>query len=219
MRFMDDLYAFLWTSSIENNSNTYLITGKRNILIDPGHYHLFNRIKEELKKLALSISDIDLVIFTHGHLDHMEGIRAFQDTPAIYAIHKDEWHIIKKGLSYHMGVFCSYDIKPHMLLQDGDLVVGDKKFQIIHTPGHSPGSICIYWSDKRVLFTGDCVFEQGIGRTDLPGGDSEALRMSIRKISELDTHYVLPGHGDMVIGKDEVERNFKHIEKFWFAFL
>ena len=219
MRVMDDLYAFFWMDPTENNSNTYLITGKRNILIDPGHYHLFSHVREELERLSLSIQDIDVIIFTHGHLDHMEAIKVFKDSPALYAIHKDEWNMIKKGSSYHMGVFCSADFIPHILLQEGDLTIGDKNFKIIHTPGHSPGSICIYWAEKKVLFTGDCIFEQGIGRTDLPGGNSEQLKESIKRISQLGAWYVMPGHGDMVIGSDEVEKNFKQIEEFWFPFL
>jgi len=219
MRIMDDLYAFLWTSFTENNSNTYLITGKRNILIDPGHYYLFDHVRSELNKLSLSISDIDIVLVTHGHLDHMEGIKIFKNSPAIYAIHEKEWELIKNGSSYHMGVFGPSDIEPHILLQEGDLIIGDKRFLIIHTPGHSPGSICIYWPDRKALFTGDCVFEQGIGRTDLPGGNGEELKNSIRKIAKLDVWYVFPGHGDIIIGQDEVKSNFRHIEEFWFSFI
>jgi len=219
MRVMDDLYVFFWTSFTENNCNTYLITGERNILIDPGHQHLFGHVKDGLQKLGLSIEDIDVVLITHGHLDHMEGIRIFEDSPAIYAVHKEEWSVIKRGPAYHMGVFASPNVNPHILLQEGDLTIGDKRFEIIHTPGHSPGSICIYWPEKKVLFTGDCVFEQGVGRTDLPGGDGEELKESIKNISKLGAWYVLPGHGDMVIGKDEVDRNFKQIEEFWFPFL
>ncbi len=219
MRVMDDLYAFFWTDPSENNSNTYLITGRRNILIDPGHYHLFGHVKDELKKLSLSIQDIDLIILTHGHLDHTEAIRLFDETPAIYTIHKEEWEVIKKGSSYHMGLFGPSEMTPHILLQEGDLIVGDKRFYIIHTPGHSPGSICIYWPEKKVLFTGDCVFEQGIGRTDLLGGDGEKLKESIKRISKLEVWYVMPGHGDMIIGSDEVKQNFRQIEEFWFSLI
>ncbi len=217
MRVMDDLYAFFWTDISENNSNSYLITGKKNILIDPGHSHLFSHVKEHLEKLSLSISDIDLVILTHGHLDHMEAIELFKDQPAIYAMHREEWEFIKKGMGY--GVFGSEKLPPHILLQEGELIVGDKRFQIIHTPGHSPGSICIFWPERKVLFTGDCIFEEGIGRTDLPGGDSKKLKESIKKISELDVWYVMPGHGDMIIGREEVKENFRNIEKQWFPLL
>ena len=219
MRLMDDLYVFLWQSLTENNCNTYLITGKKNILIDPGHYHLFGHVRDGLERLGLSVSDIDLIILTHGHLDHMEGVNVFKDDSTIFGIHKEEWEIIKKGPSYHLGVFASPDREPDILLQEGELVVGDKTLQIGHTPGHSPGSICIYWPEKKVLFTGDLIFENGIGRTDLIGGNGEELRQSIKNISDLDTWYLLPGHGDIILGEDEVKKNFKQIEQFWFSFL
>lgn len=219
MRVMDNLYAFSWTDPTENNSNTYLITGKRNILIDPGHFHLFSHVRGELERLSLSLSDIDLIILTHGHLDHTEAVKAFKDTPSLFAIHRDEWEIIKRGPSYHMGLFGPSEMIPHILLQEGELIVGDKRLQIIHTPGHSPGSICIYWPEKKVLFSGDCIFEQGIGRTDLLGGDGEKLKNSIKRLSEIGAWYVMPGHGDMIIGREEVEENFRQIESFWFPLL
>jgi len=70
-----------------------------------------------------------------------------------------------------------------------------------------------------VLFTGDVVFNGGIGRTDLPGGNGEALKESIRRLSTLDAEYVLSGHGDLVTGKDAVKANFQEIENFWFGYI
>jgi glyoxylase-like metal-dependent hydrolase (beta-lactamase superfamily II) len=92
-------------------------------------------------------------------------------------------------------------------------------FQVIQTPGHSPGSICLYWSDRKVLFTGDVVFDQGIGRTDLPGGNGRALKESIKSISRLDVEYLLPGHGEIVSGREAVKANFTDIERMWFPYL
>jgi glyoxylase-like metal-dependent hydrolase (beta-lactamase superfamily II) len=87
------------------------------------------------------------------------------------------------------------------------------------TPGHSPGSICLYWPAKKALFTGDVVFNQGIGRTDLPGGSGEQLKNSIQRISRLDVEYILTGHGNIVAGKEAVQENFKKIEAVWFNYL
>jgi hydroxyacylglutathione hydrolase len=92
-------------------------------------------------------------------------------------------------------------------------------FEVIQTPGHSPGSICLYWPDKKILFTGDVVFNQGIGRTDLPGGNGKELKESIKKISRLDAEYLLPGHGDIVSGREAVKTNFANIERDWFHYL
>ena len=111
------------------------------------------------------------------------------------------------------------DFAPDILLQEGELNVGDLKFQVVHTPGHSPGSVCLYWPDKKVLFTGDVVFNQGVGRMDLPGGNGQNLKQSIRTISRLDVDYLLSGHGDPVAGREHVNANFSDIERMWFSYL
>jgi glyoxylase-like metal-dependent hydrolase (beta-lactamase superfamily II) len=87
------------------------------------------------------------------------------------------------------------------------------------TPGHSPGSLCLYWPDRKVLFTGDVVFFQGIGRTDLPGGNGTELKKSIQRISQLDTEYLLTGHGEILVGKEAIKENFQKIEAYWFNYL
>jgi glyoxylase-like metal-dependent hydrolase (beta-lactamase superfamily II) len=109
--------------------------------------------------------------------------------------------------------------EPEIQLREGDLKIGDLDFEVIHTPGHSPGSVCIYWPERKTLFTGDVVFNQGIGRTDLPGGNGQKLKESIMKISRLEVDYVLTGHGDIVEGKEAVKNNFKAIEDLWFAYI
>ena len=108
---------------------------------------------------------------------------------------------------------------PDIMLREGELNVGHLNFQVIHTPGHSPGSVCLYWPDKKVLFTGDVVFDQGVGRTDLPGGSGENLKESIRTLSRLEVDYLLPGHGEPISGRDLVIANFSDIEGTWFAYL
>jgi glyoxylase-like metal-dependent hydrolase (beta-lactamase superfamily II) len=87
------------------------------------------------------------------------------------------------------------------------------------TPGHSPGSLCLYWPDKKALFTGDVVFFQGIGRTDLPGGNGKELKNSIQKISQLDTEYLFTGHGEILIGQEAIQANFKKIHAYYFNYL
>jgi glyoxylase-like metal-dependent hydrolase (beta-lactamase superfamily II) len=111
------------------------------------------------------------------------------------------------------------DFEPQILLREGALQVGDMKFQIIHAPGHSPGSICLYWPQEKALFTGDVIFNQGIGRTDLPGGDGEALKESIRRLSKLDVEHLLSGHGEIVSGAARVKGNFSEVERVWFQYI
>ena len=121
-----------------------------------------------------------------------------------------------------MGAAMGIDIdaiKPDFFLQEGDLSLDDLELQVILTPGHSPGSVCLYWSDQKVLFTGDVVFKEGLGRTDLPGGDGAKLKASIKRLAELDVEWLLSGHGDPVSGEKEVKANFDQIEQFWFNYI
>ena len=202
-----------------NNCNTFFISGEKRILVDPGHYHLFDHVRDELSRLSLSPEDIEIVIITHGHPDHMEGVKLFQKTDALIAVSSWEMEFIKTVAPHYGEVLGIPEFEPGILLQEGDLKIGDLKFEVIHTPGHSPGSVCLYWADRKTLFTGDVVFDQGIGRTDLPGGNGEKLKESIRKISRLDVDYLLTGHGDIVAGKEAVKQNFRAIEDFWFGYV
>lgn len=219
MEILDHLHLFPWNSMTANNCNTYFIDGEKRILIDPGHYHLFDHVRNGLSRLSLSPEDMDLVIITHGHPDHMEGVRIFQGTNAIVAVSSAEMAFIQTVAPHYGKALGIPDFEPQVLLQEGDLKVGDLSFEVIPTPGHSPGSICLYWPDRKVLFTGDVVFNQGIGRTDLPGGNGRELKESIRRISRLDVEYLLTGHGDIVKGSEAVKANFKTIEDYWFGYL
>ncbi|MBW2352402.1 MAG: MBL fold metallo-hydrolase [Deltaproteobacteria bacterium] len=219
MKVLDELHFFPWNSMTANNCNTYLIQGEKNILIDPGHYHLFDHVRDQLAALSLSPQDMDLVIITHGHPDHMEGVRIFQGTGAKIAVSSAEMEFIRTVAPHYGEALSISDFEPDLLLQEGDLRVGGLDFEIIHTPGHSPGSVCIYWPERKVLFTGDVVFDQGIGRTDLPGGDGERLKESIRRISGLEVEYLLTGHGNMVAGREAVRDNFRAVEDFWFRYI
>ena len=219
MKIFDNLHAFLWNNSTENNCNAFFINGEKRILIDPGHYHLFGHVRENLAGLSLSPQEIDIVIITHAHPDHMEGVKIFQDTSTMIAIHAVEMNFINKVAPQYGEALGVSDFEPDILLKEGDLEIGDLNFEVVQTPGHSPGSICLYWSDKKVLFPGDVVFNQGIGRTDLPGGNGEELKESIKKISLLDAEYLLPGHGDIISGREAVKTNFANIERDWFPYL
>ena len=219
MKIFENLHAFLWLDPTANNCNAFLIDGDKKILVDPGHYHLFGHVRDDLSKLSLSPKDIDFVIITHGHPDHMEGVKLFAETSTLIAMHATEMDFIKRVAPHYGDSLGITGFEPQILLHEGNVHIGNLTLDVIHTPGHSPGSICLYWPDKKALFTGDVVFNQGVGRTDLPGGNGEDLKKSNKRISHLSVDYLLPGHGDMISGHDQVNANFKDIERYWFAYL
>jgi glyoxylase-like metal-dependent hydrolase (beta-lactamase superfamily II) len=221
MKLSSRLHAFVWQSMTANNCNTYLIDGPTRVLIDPGHLRLFDHVEKGLADIGLAADDIGLVICTHAHPDHMESIQAFQDTPTLIAIHEKEWQMAKsmgKHLEAALGV--SIDaFSPDFFLADGDLSVHGLGLQVFHTPGHSPGSVSLYWPEEKALFTGDLIFKDGLGRTDLPGGSGAQLKESIQALSGLDARYLLSGHGEIISSETEVKRNFDHVQQVWFNYI
>ena len=217
MQIVDNLQAFIWRNPQANNCNTYLIQGEKNLLIDPGHFHLFDYVRIGLADLGLTIEQIDLVIVTHGHPDHLEAA-AILKKPTLLAISGAEAAFINEWTAQYGGN-TRYDFQADFFLQEGDLNVRNRFFRVLETPGHSPGSICLYWPEEKALFTGDVIFDQGIGRTDLPGGDGPLLKESIRKLAALDVEYLLSGHGEVIKGSRAVRDNFKRIEDYWFKYL
>ncbi len=136
-----------------------------------------------------------LIINTHGHIDHIGANNGF-NLPIF--IHKDDASFLtdsSKNLSLWMG--SSYKSPPaSRLLEDGDEIkIGNLILKVIHTPGHTPGGICLKYKD--ILFSGDTLFCGGIGRTDIPGGSEETLLKSIKeKLFSLDEKITIyPGHG------------------------
>ncbi|MBE9547063.1 MAG: MBL fold metallo-hydrolase [Proteobacteria bacterium] len=213
MKVTNGLHAFIWRNPAANNCNTYFIDGSQKIIIDPGHQHLFDHVRKGLAGLNLSLNQIDVVLTTHGHPDHMEAVQQLEE-PTLFAMSQAEHKFIKDIAGNYFKI-----PEPDFFLGEGDLTIGDTTFQVIVTPGHSPGSVCLYWPDRKALFTGDVVFSRSIGRTDLPGGSSSLLKESIKRISMLDVEYLLTGHGEIVAGVEAVRANFQMIENYWFKHL
>jgi glyoxylase-like metal-dependent hydrolase (beta-lactamase superfamily II) len=213
VKVFDGLYAFIWEDYTQNNCNTYLIDSSRRILVDPGHAQLFGHVTKGLERLRISPDTIDVLVVTHGHPDHLEAVSLLRKPPKLTMSLTDYNYILELAGGYFKVP------EPDFFLREGDLVIGDDRFEVIDAPGHTPGSVCLYWPEKKALFTGDVVFQQGVGRTDFPGGSGGMLKESIRRIMKLDVEYLLSGHGNIVAGAENVRQNFRIIEEQWFRYL
>ena len=221
MKIEKDLYVYLWQNPYENNCNTYLIRGEKTALIDPGHSHHLKTLFYQMEGDSLSPEEVDLVILTHSHPDHFEGLEAFFDKPVrITMCREEERYLMESGKHlFEMMRQSLPKFRIDFYLKEGELHLGEKVFQIYQTPGHSPGSLSIYWPERKVLFTGDLVFYGGIGRTDFLEGNPKLIKESIERMSYLDTELLLPGHGELVMGREMVLQNFEYIRQNFYAYL
>jgi glyoxylase-like metal-dependent hydrolase (beta-lactamase superfamily II) len=217
MKILDNLYAYIWKSPSANNCNTFVIDGPTKIIIDPGHATLIEHVVRGAQQDRVRLEDTGLIICTHAHPDHIEAVQLFRGHQIPFTCHESEWNMAKPYADM-FGIRLD-GLTPFFFLDNGDLDVNGTRLQIIHTPGHSPGSISIWWPDKKALFTGDCIFKDGIGRSDLPGGNSAQLKESINALTKLNPEYILPGHGDIVQGSSPVKANFERLEKTWLSYV
>lgn len=154
-----------------------------------------------------------MVINTHGHGDHIGGNSYFADAYGIpVAIHAEDAPMLtdnRKNMSEYMGIALRLD-SPEVILNDGDIIeLGIYKVKVIHTPGHTPGGICLL--AEKYLISGDTLFQQSIGRTDLPRGSHSQIISSIKdKLYRLDDDtLVFPGHGPTTaIGLEKANNPF-----------
>ncbi|MBR2444234.1 MAG: MBL fold metallo-hydrolase [Clostridia bacterium] len=144
---------------------------------------------------------IRYIVLTHGHHDHVcqlaNYVKAFPSASVI--CHSEEIKVLtdsEANVSLLFGSPCVYNYD-YTTVKEGDaLAIGDLNFQVLLTPGHTPGSICLLEEEKKVLFTGDVLFENGYGRTDFKYGSSEELMCSLRRLFKLDKDIIFySGHG------------------------
>ena len=181
-------------------TNTYFCLNDTGdcVVIDPGMDG--EGIAEKLRQKGLNPSHI---LLTHGHFDHSQGVKALREaTGARVLVHRDDSEMLSdpgknSAGFYYCGDFSAFPRSfPDQVLCDGDVIkAGELSFRVIHTPGHTPGSVCFL--SENVLFCGDTVFAYGYGRYDLWGGDPHALAASLKKIAGMEGDLKLcPGHGN-----------------------
>ena len=176
--------------------NTYLLgdesTGKCAI-IDPGA--TLSDILSRVKKRNLTV---EYIILTHGHADHIGTVKKLkEETNAKIVAHENERELLidrKKNLSVRFP--CGpQEFEADVYVKDKDkLAIGDLKITFMHTPGHTPGGMCIKVGNH--MFTGDTLFAGSIGRTDFYGGDFKQMNKSLSKLANQDENIIIyPGHG------------------------
>jgi len=234
VQLADGFYCYIWQGN-GNNCNTCLLAdvlrGERpHIIIDPGHItnefgeKCFDNLAQTIEETGFKVNDIGLIINTHSHLDHCQANELVVKKSGAYVTlseEEDEFRRTSGERLFSMLGSKIPEFTPLFYLKEGELNLGAKnkvKLQVVLTPGHSPGSICLYWLEKKILITGDVVFYGSIGRTDFPGGSLSLLKKSIERLSGLDVENMVPGHnteyGNIIKGKKNVQRNFQAVKLF-----
>jgi len=171
------------------DSNIYVIPGRKTTIVDTGTGLYSKQIVSDIKEI-IDPERIQQIIITHEHFDHCGGVRKLHDI-----------------ISDSVKIMAHVDASDKIERGDSDFArmlggeIGDETYRVIHTPGHSPGSMCLYAEKSKTLFSGDTVFSHGsFGRYDFPGSDAGLLRDSIERLSKLDVEYLYPGHESIVEG-------------------
>ncbi|MBI2865726.1 MAG: MBL fold metallo-hydrolase [Chloroflexi bacterium] len=244
MEIADNVFCYPWRGQ-GNNCNSYALRYKvdgltRYALVDPGHLvvpvpvsngkTIVNMQEPGLEALLSSLrtdgihpGEVDMVINTHGHADHCEASLWWKESfpgrmvVALHEADRDRYAKAIRGNNRRPDQARSDD-QPDLFLDEGELRLGRPEqdcLQVFHTPGHSPGSICLFWPQAKVLIAGDVMFFRAVGRTDLPGGSAAQLREGIKRLSALEIEHLLCGHAyghpGIISGRDTVEANFRFI--------
>lgn len=212
------MIAKIITGDLGVNTYLYNYNEQNALLIDPG---------SDAEKIIRTIDDnkckIRGIVLTHGHFDHIGAVKELKDryNTKVY-IHKDDAGFLgREGEARHKEMFSSMgpggSAYFNQYYSENDaadvLLIDNQELQefgltILHTPGHSPGSICLYSKENSILFSGDTMFKGGLGRTDFTGGDYRTLMNSLDRLLLLPGQtMVYPGHGyETTISEEKLSR-------------
>lgn len=182
--------------------NTYVIASENgdSLVIDPACYSIQEKehFSEFIRSHNLNLTGI---LLTHAHIDHILGINYVHDRYNVpLKMHEEGIALYKGAPSYGIafGFIPDTPVMPEFIIQDNEIInLNEVTIKALYTPGHAPGSMCFFLPQFRILFSGDVLFQDSIGRTDLPGGNFEILMDSIhnRLLSLPHETVVYPGHG------------------------
>ena len=182
-------------------TNTYVLNDEQGniLLVDPACASPYEQqmLLAYIENLTANGQQLTAILATHGHLDHLWG--------AAWA--SEQWHTpvymheadisMAEAMQEQYDLFGVHRKAEPFPIENLKSPISNLKFDIIHTPGHTPGSICLYWEKEKVLLSGDTLFHMGYGRTDLPGGNTSELIASLDYLFTLPADVkVYPGHGD-----------------------
>jgi glyoxylase-like metal-dependent hydrolase (beta-lactamase superfamily II) len=209
------VYFYPFSSGLENNCNTIVLSGSESVVVDPGHKHLWPGLRAKILDDGLNPADFKLALFTHCHPDHMEAGQVLEEEfgaiQTMSSLEKDFFD----GPGQEFFPWMGLDLPTGYigrLVEEGPLVLGDITLDLYLTPGHSPGSLCLHWPEKGLLITGDVVFAHSFGRVDFPGGNLAELIQSVKKLKALPkVEILLPGHGPAIMGTRAIQDNFDYV--------
>lgn len=189
-------------------ANCFLVFDEKShdgLIIDPG-----GDVAPLVAEITRHNVQICAILNTHGHFDHVAGNAELVSYAAPYGIHPDDRKLLLNGGGAQwFGMPINPSPEPSWDLIEGQLFsAGSLHFEILHTPGHTPGSVCILVPQENALFSGDLLFAGNIGRTDLPGGNAYAMRTSLKRLRDV-AHAldVYPGHGPQTTLAEERQHN------------
>lgn len=200
----------------ENIANCYLLVDEATneaAVVDPGAGDKRNKIYERIEELQCTLK---YILLTHGHFDHILGVYPIKKKYGCeVAIGKeDEMCLGDTTLSLaadHGLEHLQYPVRAEILLEEGsEIKLGDTVIKVMHTPGHTKGSLCFVIESERTILTGDTLFCLTVGRTDFPGGDSLEMLASVTRLASLEGDYrILPGHNrETTLAGERVRNRF-----------